>query len=281
MRAALTALIAACLFCAWCSNASAYSRSGVYQDMGQLPRDWTSPYQLIDGVPLVHYGTFVARNPVTAAQYGLANYSLWIRYHDRRRLRIARHVANWLLFTQQRSGKWVYQFKELVPGSTQTLAPGWDSALAQGQAISLLERVYRVTHDQAYLTGITRALRPLNRSVAASGLDHWFHGRIIFEEYPTTRINFSFNGDLQTLIGLYDADDLVPLAHSLFERGVASVVRDLPVFNSGQGWSYYSIALPTHPPAGYDPAIHSELFILAQVTGQKAFSRYAAIWNAP
>ncbi len=121
----------------------------------------------------------------------------------------------------------------------------------------------------------------MNRSVAASGLDHWFHGRIIFEEYPTARINFSFNGDLQTLIGLYDADDLVPLAHSLFERGVASVVRDLPVFNSGQGWSYYSIALPTHPPAGYDPAIHSELLILAQVTGQKAFSRYAAIWNAP
>ena len=84
---------------------STYSRAGVFQTLGDLPRDWKTPYQLIDGIPLVDYGAFVARNPVTAAQFGLANYSLWLRYHAAYRWRIARHVADWLAFTQRPDGK--------------------------------------------------------------------------------------------------------------------------------------------------------------------------------
>ena len=64
-------------------------------------------------------------------------------------------------------------------------------------------------------------------------------------------------------------------------RGVASVARGLPSFDSHQGFSWYSVALRTRPPAGYDPAIRSELRILGRVTGQTVFSRYATIWTAP
>ena len=258
-----------------------YSRTGVYEDFGQLPRDWRSPYQLIDGIPLVNYGSFVARNPVTSAQYGLASWSLWRRYHDASRLRVARHVANWLVFVQRGDGKWTYEFPETPPGSSQTLGPGWSSSLAQAQALSLLERVYSVTHDPSYLRAIENGLVPLERSVAHGGLTHQFRGRIIFEEYPTKAINFSFNGDLQTLLGLYDVDTLVPAAHSLFQRGVVSVAGDLAIFNSHEGFSWYSIASRTHPPPGYDPAIRSQLRNLSAVTGRGIFGRYAAIWTAP
>lgn len=58
-------------------------------DDGATPRDWKTPDQIIDGIPLVNYGSFVARNPVTAAQYGLANYSIWRHYGDTYRFQIA------------------------------------------------------------------------------------------------------------------------------------------------------------------------------------------------
>lgn len=258
-----------------------YQRSGVYQTMGQLPRDWKTPYQLIDGIPLVNYGSFVARNPVTAAQYGLANYSIWLHYGDRYRFQTARHVADWLIFTQRSDGKWVYRFPEQAPGSETLLASGWGSALAQAQALSLLERVYRHSHDKAYLKAIERGIVPLTRSVAQGGFSRYYRGRLFFEEYPTPQINFSFNGDLQTLLGLYDVDELIPRAQKLFDRGVKAIAADLPVFDSHAGYSYYSLASRTPPPPGYNAAIRSELGILSEVTGRTIFDIYARRWAAP
>ena len=256
-------------------------RVGVYQTFGGLPRDWKTPYPLVDGIPMVNYGTFRARNPVTSAQYGLAAYSLWLRYGDHYRWLTAIHVADWLVRTQHRSGEWEYSFPEPVPGSTETLAKGWGSALAQGQAMSLLERVYRRTHKAAYLTAIERALKPLQTPVTKGGLGRSFDHGIYFEEYPTRAVNFSLNGDLQTLIGVYDVADLVPAAQSLFTRAVRTVADNLAQFDSHAGYSYYSLASRTPCPPGYNAAIRSELRILASLTGRKVFAHYAGVWTAP
>jgi hypothetical protein len=256
-------------------------RVGVYQTFGALPRDWKTPYPLVDGIPMVDYGTFRARNPVTSAQYGLAEYSLWLHYGDHYRWLIAIHVADWLVRTQHRNGEWEYSFPEPVPGSTETLAKGWGSALAQGQAMSLLERVYRRTHEAAYLTAIERALKPLQTPVTKGGLGRSFDRGIYFEEYPTRAVNFSLNGDLQTLIGVYDVADLVPAAQSLFTRAVRTVADNLAQFDSHAGYSYYSLASRTPCPPGYNAAIRSELKILASLTGRKVFAHYAGVWTAP
>lgn len=260
---------------------STYTRAGFYQTMGQLPRAWKSPYALVQGVPMVDYGTFKARNPVTAAQYGLASYSLWLHYHDAYRLAAAVRVANWLIRTQHKNGKWVYSFPEPAPGSSEVLAPGWASALAQGQALSLLERIYRETHNAKYLRVIRSGLAPLHTPVARGGLERRFADGIIFEEYPTKQINFSLNGDLQTLIGLYDVSDLVPRGRSLFAQGLSTLVRSLGIFDSHAGYSYYSLALRTPCPPGYNAAIRDELTILAEVSRRPVFERYAKRWTAP
>jgi heparosan-N-sulfate-glucuronate 5-epimerase len=260
---------------------AARERLGVYQTFGELPRDWKSPYPLVDGIPMVNYGTFQARNPVTSAQYGLANYSLWIRYGDHFRWLNARRVADWLVRTQHHNGEWEYSFPEPAPGSTETLAPGWGSALAQGQAMSLLERVYRRTHKASYLKAIQHALKPLQTPVSKGGLGRRLDNGIYFEEYPTHAVNFSLNGDLQTLIGVYDVADLVPAAQTLFTRAVRTVADNLGAFDSHAGYSYYSLASRTPCPPGYNPAIRSELRILAAITRRKVFTHYARIWNAP
>ena len=230
---------------------------------------------------MVNYGTFRARNPVTSAQYGLANYSLWLRYHDHYRWLIAqsrRGLARADAAPQRRVGVLVLRARARLYRDARA---GWGSALAQGQAMSLLERVYR-RHAQGVLPDGDQA-RPeaLQTPVAKGGLSRRFDNGIYFEEYPTRAVNFSLNGDLQTLIGVYDVADLVPAAQTLFTRAIRTVADNLARFDSHAGYSYYSLASQTPCPPGYNAAIRSELNILASLTGRKVFAHYAQIWNAP
>jgi len=253
-------------------------RYGVYYSMHGLPQHWRSPYRLVDGVPMVDYPWGPERNPVTAAQYGLAVYSLWFTYHDPGRLNQAARVADWLVRTQTASGKWLFEFPFQPPGSTE-LPAGWSSALAQGQGISLLERVYHRRPRPRYLRAIHRALRPLQRAVEQDGLARSWDGNLYFEEYSTPQPNYVMNGDGQTLVGLYEAEPLDPAARSLFRRGADGLAKTLYLFDSHQGLSYYNAVSKTFPPPSYNPIIRQMLRQLTRMTGREVFAQYAAIWN--
>jgi hypothetical protein len=259
--------------------AAAHTRAGEYLEMGtRLPRDWRSPYELVRGVPLVDYGTFKARNPVTTAQYGLANFSLWLRYGDRFRWSAAERAARWLVNTQTDRGAWLYRFPLDAPGGGPLPVP-WMSALAQGQAMSLLGRVYRYTGDRTQSRAIERALGPLRQPVRDGGLARWYRRGLFFEEYPDpSALNFVLNGDAQALLGLYDVADIADGATSLFERGVRTLARTLPEFDLGS-CSGYSLKLLSPPPPNYVPLIQDMLRALAKVTGRSVFSHYAERWT--
>jgi hypothetical protein len=260
------------------SAASHPSRIGIYYSMHGLPRDWRTPYRLVDGVPMVDYPWGPERNPVTSAQYGLAVYSLWVRYHDPGRLNQATRVADWLVRTQTAEGKWLYQFPFQPPGS-DTLPAGWSSALAQGQAVSLLERVYHRRPRPRYLRAIHRALRPLQRTVEQGGLARYWGRNLYFEEYSTPQPNYVLNGDGQTLIGLSEAEPLDPVAGRLFRRATAGLANTIDIFDSHQGRSYYNAVSKTFPPPSYDVIIRQMLRQLTRMTGREIFARYADIWN--
>jgi heparosan-N-sulfate-glucuronate 5-epimerase len=253
-------------------------RYGVYYSMHGLPRDWRSPYRLVDGVPMVDYAWGPERNPVTSAQYGLAVYSLWATYHDPGRLNQATRVADWLVRTQTASGKWLYDFAFQPPGSPE-LAAGWSSGLAQGQAVSLLERAYHRRPRARYLRAIHRALRPLERTVEQGGLARYWDGNLYFEEYSTPQPNYVMNGDGQALIGLYEAEPLDPAARRLFTSGVAGLAHTLYLFDSHQGLSYYNAVSKTFAPPSYNPIIRLMLRDLTRMTGRQIFAQYAEIWN--
>jgi len=266
--------------------AQAHSRTGGYQNMAhEVARDYESPYPLVHGIPMVDYGSFRARNPVTTAQYGLANWTLWVLHHERDRLRRARRAADWLVATQRKTGQWLYRFAYRSPGTTMELPVPWASALAQGQAISLLRRLYFHTHRRQYLRAARRALAPLGRSVARGGLLRWRRGEIVFEEYPTERRSLPLNGHLQTLIGLYDLSDLSPTARRWFRRGVRSAAGILPDYDAGGGRSLYSLVnLSGFPPFLADDGYHSEhveeLRLLNRLSPHRAFRRYIARWSS-
>ena len=254
------------------------SRIGIYYSMHGLPRDWRTPYRLVDGVPMVDYPWGPERNPVTSAQYGLAVYSLWVAYHDPGRLHQAVRVADWLVRTQAADGKWLFEFAFQPPGS-DTLASGWSSALAQGQAVSLLERVYHWRPRPRYLRAIHRSLRPLQRTVEQGGLARFWNGNLYFEEYSTPQPNYVLNGDGQALIGLYEAEPLDPAARRLLTRGADGLAHTLDLFDSHQGRSYYNAVSKTFPPPSYDVIIRMMLRQLTRMTGRQIFAQYAGIWN--
>lgn len=262
------------------SRAAIPIRRGVYQALGKWPQAWESPYPLVDGVPFVDYQLFgfSAYNPVTIDQFGLISYSLWIRYGEPSRLSAAENAAGWLVTHQLPNGTWPYSFPWTPAGGTETLEPGWTSALAQGQALSLLERIYQLNPRKVFLETMRRALRPL-ATYGPNGLKRLFLGGVYFEEYPTKAVNFTLNGDAQTIIGLYDTSNLFPLAKKLFEQGIHTLERDVSGFDSGYGLSIYSVAYPHFPPPNYDPLIVDEMRVLAEITGAPVFGHYAEEWS--
>lgn len=264
--------------------ANAHSRDGAYMQMAaKMAPDWSTPYELVDGVPYVGYDSFKAFNPVTVAQYGLAQWSLWWRHRDRGRLVKARRAAAWLLKRQRARGDWTYSFAWRAAGASTPLAPGWSSALAQGQALSLLGRFYRRTRDRRYLRAIRRAIVPLATPVRRGGLARWYRGGLYFEEYPTARRNFVLNGHIQTLVGLHDVADIAGRrAQSLLRRGTRTMARSIGEFDlPGRRMSVYSLAWRKPPPPSYNPLIRDMLRLLSKVSGRRTFARYADRWSAP
>jgi hypothetical protein len=266
--------------------AAAHTRVRGYQDMAELlPRDWESPYELVDGVPMVDYGTFKARNPVTTAQYGLANWSIWIRYHDRSRARTAVRVARWLLDDQRADGTWGYQFENRIPGTDLVLPAGWPSALAQGQAISLLRRAYAYTREMRYLRGARKALRALDTPVRDGGLVRWYRSQIWFEEYPSpvSRV-LVLNGMMQTVLGLYDLADRSELARRLYRRGLKAIAALVPLYDGNASGTYYSLVgrfgyAPLLAPPDYHAAHARLLRQLDGLSPHARFRKWAKRWE--
>jgi heparosan-N-sulfate-glucuronate 5-epimerase len=263
-----------------------HERTGEYQYFGLLPADWKAPYALDrDGVPLVDYPGGPEHNPVTTAQYGLAQWTIGLRHRRPGRVRIAIRMADWLVRTQRHpSGKWLYRFDYRVPGAGVLPAP-WASALAQGQAISLLRRAYARTGKARYLSAARRALRPLRRPVSEGGLLRRWRGSPSFEEYPTREApTFVLNGFQQCLLGLYDLSDLSPVSRRLFRRGMDALVAILPAYDMGNGWSTYSLAHLYWPSprtaatASYHLSHVGMLRLLDRLRPNGRLQRYSRLW---
>ncbi|KAL7057649.1 hypothetical protein AAHC03_016601 [Spirometra sp. Aus1] len=175
-------------------------------------------------------------------------------------------AADWLVKNQnQADGGWRvgtrrYFTDELV------LQPGWCSAMGQGQAISLLVRVFHYTRDHRYLRCAVKALAPFMRPIVAGSDSHpgacsvRTHfldqpGLPWFEEYPILPSVFVLNGFIYSLIGLFDLahtslEDTLPdheelsknigKSEILFNEGLNTLVHVLPLFDSGSG-SFYDL----------------------------------------
>jgi D-glucuronyl C5-epimerase-like protein len=131
-----------------------YDPAGEYLYFRSLSRPRRRPLHTDpEGIVMFRREGRWVHNPATTAAQGLLELSHWSVHETEEDLADAIHIGQWLCGTQDAvSGKWAYEFDYRLAGFKKGLQAPWPSALAQGHAISLLTRLYRVTGDNGYLT---------------------------------------------------------------------------------------------------------------------------------
>ncbi|RWS26724.1 D-glucuronyl C5-epimerase-like protein [Leptotrombidium deliense] len=152
-------------------------------------------------------------------------------------------AVNWLIENQDDSGGWPIQVTRKLSNGALVLKPGWYSAMAQGQAISLLTRMYHYSNDELYLNAAKNAVTLFTINSTDHGIRTYFADKYVwFEEYPTTPSSYVLNGFIYSLFGLYDlvvaCEKQCEDAAILYKEGIASLKKLLPLFDIGSGTLY-------------------------------------------
>jgi heparosan-N-sulfate-glucuronate 5-epimerase len=172
-----------------------------------------------------------------------------------------------------------------LPAPKYDLAPGWISAMGQGQAISTLLRAHQLSGEDRYLDLARQAFGPLRLPVSAGGAQREIDGALVLEEYPTTRPCAVLNGWIFALWGVHElavaVDDRD--ARALFERSAAGVVELLPRYDVGW-WSRYSLydhgGRPDLAKPFYQELHQTMLEGLELITHEPLLGEYARRWRA-
>ncbi|MGB8471769.1 MAG: D-glucuronyl C5-epimerase family protein, partial [Candidatus Sulfotelmatobacter sp.] len=154
------------------------------------------------GIPQLDYRGKIGRqyNPIAIAQYGLGNYNLLRRTGSAEYRNKFLQVADWLVLhlekNQQGLAVWNHNFDWEY---RDTLRAPWYSALAQGQAISLLVRAHQLAKkksgDTRYLDAAQQALASFFKPVAEGGVTFTDQqGDVWFEEYIVSPPTHILNG---------------------------------------------------------------------------------------
>lgn len=276
-----------------------YERDGVWLDLDRRPsllEGWTDSMRVRvgrDGRGLQQFtrGRWVHSIDDNAIE-GLWAHAQWVRTGERRHLRRAERLAGWLARGQrERSGRyplyWSYDVTQGL-GSPLWLRPGWYGANVQGEALSLLTRLYRATGERRYLRQARRALRPFLKSKRRGGVVSRFldTGLPFYEGYASLPVRVhTLAHMLYAMIGLYDMSDFSPAARRLFRRGLATVDRALPYYDDGQGRTLVWLLHLTDPPlpavvqSGYfQEALVSQVRALASVHPSPTLRTYRDAW---
>jgi len=240
------------------------------------------------GVILFDYFYDIGRqyNPLAIAQYGLANYNLYLENKNPENLKIAKIQADWLndnleinnfgLFVWKHNFRWHYK---------KYLEPGWYSAHSQGAGISLLLRIYIETKDEKYLRAAKNAFVPLKTEIKNGGvkfidenLDVWL------EEYLIEPATHILNGFLWALWGVWDYYIFTKdeQALKLFNVCIATLKKNLPRYDF-YFWSLYDLSkqwLPMLASHFYHQLHIIQLKVMFILTNEPFFDFYAKKFEA-
>lgn len=180
---------------------------------------------------------------VAVAQLGLGLHERFVSGEGEEWLEAAIAVGDDLLRHQRTEGAqrggWVHSF---AYPHTYRLVPPWLSAMAQGEAASLLVRLARITSDGRYAEAAVEAMRPMRRPSSEGGVVARLDGGVFLEEYPTDPPSYVLNGGIFALWGCYDVavglgDDS---ARALFDEAVETLAGNIDRYDLGY-WSRYDL----------------------------------------
>jgi hypothetical protein len=268
---------------------AAYSRTGAYAWGGVRPADQNTVFSWegvvrdeATGLPKVLYDGVPYWNTVTLSLYGLQEFNRFAVHGRRASLRRAAKVGDWLVHNQPRDGAWRYRMSFSYP-RLGMISPPWVAAQAQGNAISLLVRLYAATERRGYLRSALKARRPFQRPLGRTGVSRFFQGRMFFEGFPTAQPSLTLEDFQLAILGLYDLAPYDDAARRLWRRGMGSLVWALPLYEDAKQLPQWDLA---HRTAGAAPLYSQEahlfnaklLRLLARLSGSRTGREVAARW---
>ncbi len=258
--------------------------AGYYNDLRGVAREYGSPQEALGWLEVLQLRRDHA-NPVSILQLGLGAWQLDRDTPGEGWEHVARSVTAWISADATDDGLLTYRFD--MPHTFELAAP-WASALAQGQAASLLVRMPGVlppTRDAELLGLLAGTLLG-----DAGGLLVELPEGPILEEYPTSPPSLVLNGAVFATFGLLDLAACERLAPDLAERceQMARATADTIAATLGEwelpsGWTAYD--RHPHPirhvasPFYHD--LHVELVgVLAELLPDPAFAVHLERWQA-
>jgi heparosan-N-sulfate-glucuronate 5-epimerase len=225
---------------------------------------------------------------IMVSQLGLGYYERFLAGEGEGWLVAARRTAEYLVDQQHAGGRWDGAWLHLwAYPHTYVVRPPWVSAMAQGEAASLLVRLYLETRYERFAEAARRALRLLDVPSTEGGVRVELGGGPFFEETPTDPPSFILNGAMFALWGCYDVG--IGLgdtdALGLFQDGASTLAASLHRWDTGW-WSRYD--LYPHPVVNLASPFYHRLHVdqlraMFLLTGEPAFvaaaerfERYAA-----
>lgn len=248
---------------------------------GIFGEDWSTASRDANGVLLTgsHY------HPIRIAQFALHRYGVWMQSGDPGANADFLAQAEWLRENQQSSGiAGLYRFA--FSWDKYGAEPGWWSAMAQGEAISVLLRAEHVAPGNGYGDAAVRASVPFAYDIERGGVV-WRKGSdVFFEEIANEHAPHVLNGCIFALWGIWELRERSGSGwlDPLIERCVSTLERWIPRFDTGW-WTLYSLfnASNGHRHVAtlkYHQFHVAQMRVLAQMFGIPAFEQAAARWTA-
>jgi heparosan-N-sulfate-glucuronate 5-epimerase len=218
---------------------------------------------------------------VKLAQFGLGHFENYAANGDEEGLRVARSAGDHFVATQVRIdgpqlGGWRHEFSYAFRAP---LRPPWLSAMSQGQAASLLTRLFAATGDARYAEAAELALQPMRVSVGAGGVLGAIDGRPFLEEYPTSPQSHVLNGAIFAMWGVRDVALMTQTAETqkLDSDLISALIATCTRWDTGS-WSRYDVfpRRPTNVSSSFYHQLHiSQLNVLQTLYGGSEFGKLA------
>jgi hypothetical protein len=226
------------------------------------------------GLPVYDDGSSITHNYTGLCGWALAHWARYQRTRDEKDLEPVLLASNYILRTADRRAMGMFLRSE-VPGRGHV---GTISAMAQGEAISVLLRSFEATGKGAFLEGALGCLGPFFHSVDEGGVVSDDFGVPWFEEYTTRPYGHVLNGMIVAVWGLCDLAAIAPKsgANRLAAQGLKSLELVCARFDLGW-WSAYSVGENAVRVASiqYHGVHIAQLRALERQTGSRAYADLA------
>lgn len=202
-------------------------------------------------------------------QYGLAAYDLYLLTKDESYLGKLKACAEWALANQEETGAW--------PTFTYKRPDQLYSAMAQGEALSLLVRAHKVFGDNRYLASAKKAKDFMMLPVEQGGTTVYENGYIYLYEYVNAPQ--VLNGWIFSAWGLFDYAKYFNDSETMeqWNNTVHAIAKKLPNYDRGY-WSMYSDGSGLANPF-YHKLHIAQLYVLYDLTGIETFKKYHDIFQ--